>query len=420
MSDPTPAPAPSGSGFGSNSGTRPSPPHPPLHTVLPPLILGTATFNTQYVSSPHTMPTTSIISTALSHNLLAFDTSPYYGPSELLLGAALASQSPPPPRSSLFLITKCGRLTPTTFDYTPPHIRYSILRSLKRLSTPYLDLVYTHDCEFVSPAEVLTAVRELRRLRDEEHLLRYVGISGFPPVRLAELAELVLAETGEPLDAVLSYGHFTVQNAGLVNSGALERLKAARVGVVLNASVLGMGLLTGRGIPEDREDGTSPLAGWHPSPAGLRRVCKGLGAVAGGQGERVEGVAIRWAMEEWARAGEEVGVDVVVPGEEGTTRRVGGTVCGVSSVEELEETVREWKEVVAGLGPEAPEAAVERREKVGRLVRDGFWPALGEWKDYAWASPEEGFVNERKPEEMGTVPDDGIVSAHDLRVQLNG
>lgn len=414
MSDPTPTP----SGSGSNTGTRPSPPHPPIHTTLPPLILGTATFNTQYVSSPHTMPSTAIISTALSHGLAAFDTSPYYGPSELLLGAALTSLTPPPPRSSLFLITKTGRLTPTQFDYTPSHTRYSVLRSLKRLHTSYLDLVYTHDCEFVPPSQVLTAVRELRRLRDEEHLLRYVGISGFPPLKLAELAELVLAETGEPLDAVLSYGHFTVQNAGLVNSGALERLKAARVGVVLNASVLGMGLLTGRGIPEDREDGTSPLAGWHPSPAGLRRVCKGLAGVAGGQGERVEGVAIRWAMEEWAREGEEVGVDVVVPGE--GTRRVGGTVCGVTSVEELEETVREWKEVVAGLGPNAPQSAVERREKVGRLVRDGFWPALGEWKDYAWASPEEGFVNQRKPEEMGTVPDDGIVSAHDLRVQLNG
>lgn len=412
MSDPTPTP----SGSATNSGTRPPPPHPPIHTTLPPLILGTATFNTQYVSSPLTMPTTAIISTALSHGLTAFDTSPYYGPSELLLGAALSTLSPP--RSSLFLITKTGRLTPTQFDYTPSHTRYSVLRSLKRLSTPYLDLVYTHDCEFVPPSSVLTAVRELRRLRDEEHLLRYVGISGFPPLKLAELAELVLAETGEPLDAVLSYGHFTVQNAGLVNSGALERLKAAGVGVVLNASVLGMGLLTGRGIPEDREDGTSPLAGWHPSPAGLRRVCKGLAGVAGGEGERVEGVAIRWAMEEWARTGADVGVDVVVPGE--GTRRVGGTVCGVTSVEELEETVREWKEVVAGLGPEAPEAAVERREKVGRLVRDGFWPALGEWKDYAWASPEEGFVNQRKPEEMGTVPDDGIVSAHDLRVQLNG
>ncbi|KAK0742955.1 Aldo/keto reductase family-domain-containing protein [Schizothecium vesticola] len=392
---------------------------PPIHTVLPPLILGTATFNTQYVASPLTMPSTAIITQALALGLHAFDTSPYYGPSELLLGAALSSLSPPPPRSSLFLITKCGRLTPTQFDYTPPHIRYSILRSLKRLHTPYLDLVYTHDAEFLSAREVLTAVRELRRLRDEEHLLRYVGISGFPPLRLAELAELVLAETGEPLDAVLSYGHFTVQNCGLVSGGALERLKGAGVGVVLNASVLGMGLLTSRGIPADREDGTSPLAGWHPSPPGLRTVCKGLAGMAEKAGERLEGVAIRWAMEEWAREGAGTGVDVMVPGE-ALPRRVGGTVCGVSSVAELDETVKEWREVMAGLGPVAPEGALERREKVGRLVRDEFWPALGEWKDYAWASPEDGFVNQRKPEEMGTVPDDGIVSAHELRIQLNG
>ncbi|KAK1827307.1 Aldo/keto reductase family-domain-containing protein [Podospora conica] len=403
MSTPAPAPTPAPAGT-----------IPPIHTVLPPLILGTATFNHQYVPNPHTMPSTAIISRAVSLNLTAFDTSPYYGPSELLLGAALSSLTPPPPRSSLFLITKTGRLTPTTFDYTPAATRHSVLRSLHRLSTPYLDLVYTHDCEFLPPDQVLTAVRELRRLRDEEHLLRYVGISGFPPTRLAELAEMILAETGEPLDAVLSYGHFTVQNSSLSSGGALQRLRAAKVGVVLNASVLGMGLLTSRGIPVDeRTEGESPLAKWHPSPAGLRRACKRLAGVAEAAGERLEGVAIRWAMEEWAREGAATGVEVA-------GRRVGPTVCGVSSVAELEETVREWREVEAGLEAGAPEGALERRDKVGRLVRDEFWPALGEWKDYAWASPEEGFVNQRKPEEMGTVPDDGIVSAHDLRVQLNG
>ncbi|KAK5654331.1 hypothetical protein OQA88_7509 [Cercophora sp. LCS_1] len=372
-------------------------------------ITRSSTFNTQYVSNPHSLPLTTILSAALASGLTAFDTSPYYGPSETLLGTAL-SQLPNHPRSSYLLITKAGRIAPTTFDYSPTWIRYSVLRSLQRLHTSHLDLVYTHDCEFVSPSEVLAAVRELRKLRGEG-LIKYVGISGFPVEVLANLAEMILSETGEPLDAVLSYGHFTLQNARL--GGTLERLKKAGVDVVLNASILGMGLLTSRGIPVDEAtEGESPLAKWHPSPPALRVACKEAAGVAGQVGERLESVAIRWAMEEWARVGKDVGVQVEGVG------KVGGTVCGITRVEELEETVREWRGVLDGLKAEKTsnkdgDFVSERQEKVIRLAREKIWPALGEWKDYVWASPGEGFVNERKPEEMGVVPDDGIVAAYE-------
>ncbi|KAI3529065.1 L-galactose dehydrogenase, partial [Colletotrichum filicis] len=42
-------------------------------------------------------------------------------------------------------VTKAGRIAPTEFDYSPAWIRASVLRSLERLNTTYLDLVYTHD-----------------------------------------------------------------------------------------------------------------------------------------------------------------------------------------------------------------------------------------------------------------------------------
>ena len=53
----------------------------------------------------------------------------------------------------------------------------------------------------VSAAEVLEAVRELRRIRDEARTVKYVGISGYPVDVLCDLAEMVLRETGQPLDA---------------------------------------------------------------------------------------------------------------------------------------------------------------------------------------------------------------------------
>ncbi|EEY23548.1 D-threo-aldose 1-dehydrogenase [Verticillium alfalfae VaMs.102] len=167
---------------------------PPLSSVIPPLILGTATFNIQYHPNPDfnnlSLP---VLRAAFAANITAIDTSPYYGPSELLVGAALSALAPP--RDSLFLITKAGRVGPSAFDYSPAHIRHSVHRSLARLHTPYLDLVHCHDVEFVSPAEVLAAVRELRALRSQG-LLRYVGISGYPPAVLAALAEMILARDG--------------------------------------------------------------------------------------------------------------------------------------------------------------------------------------------------------------------------------
>ncbi|KAK7973559.1 hypothetical protein PG989_015407 [Apiospora arundinis] len=380
----------------------------PLCELLPPLILGTATFNTQYVTDPLKMPYRRIVSRALELGVTAFDTSPYYGPSEILLGDALAAvQEAGVPRESYAIITKAGRIAPKVFDYSPAHIRFSVQRSMERLHTSYLDLVYLHDVEFVSPLEVLEAVRELRRIPQ----VRAVGISGFPVLVLCDLAEMILQETGFPLDAVLSYGHFTVQNCSLAraevmgvtgdSSSPVQRLKAAGVDVVLNASMLNMGLLTSTGIPPDptpEASSGSPLAKWHPSPPALRLACKTLAEKAASSGERLEAVAIRWSLYEWARVGALAGVGIQLPVMQGMT--VGGSVMGVTSVDELEETVREWQGVLEALvsqnkSTSSPSLSGNKIKSTSKLVREVLWPALEEWKDYSWASPEPGFVNEK-------------------------
>ncbi|KAI1358050.1 Aldo/keto reductase family-domain-containing protein [Xylaria arbuscula] len=383
---------------------------------MPPLIMGTATFNTQYVPDPFDLPAASLVKRALDLGVTAFDTSPYYGPSEIILGDALAHPSvvAAHPRTSYFLVTKAGRIAGDEFDYSPSWIRYSVCRSLERLHTPYLDLVYTHDVEFVSPAEVLAAVRELRRLRDEEGLLRYVGISGYPVETLCGLAEMILRETGEPLDAVLSYGHFTIQNTTLgLASDAMQRFESAGVDVVLNASMLGMGLLTTRGAD------AGPMASWHPSPESLRQACQDLVPVAVAAGEKLEVVAIRWALDNWAVAGAARG--------SGNSRlpagtRVGVSVMGISNMAELEETYRVFNSVVEGLEPDSSDADLmsrrqwsqERREKI-QVVVEKMWAILGTWKDYAWNSPGPGYVNTRKTTDIGVTPDDGVLTRHKLK-----
>lgn len=164
------------------------------------------------------------------YGIRAFDTAPFYGPSEIVLGNALKALENEFPRSSYQIVrappyrrsmlthaqfTKCGRFGDTrdAFDYTPRGVRASVERSLARLHTTYLDTVYVHDveciAEIVAPRtagdhraalggeadayglgagqeavvygdgdrEVLVAVGELRRLQDAGVVGR-VGISG--------------------------------------------------------------------------------------------------------------------------------------------------------------------------------------------------------------------------------------------------
>lgn len=377
----------------SNLNNKMSPVQPPLSTLLPPLICGTATFNNLYNPDASKVPTNAIIARALSTGITAFDTSPYYGPSEILLGTALTQPTilQEHPRESYHLLTKVGRIASAEFDYSPAWVRYSVARSLARLHTTYLDVVYCHDVEFVSADEVLAAVRELRRIRDTDGSIKYIGISGYPISILCSLAERVLRETGEPLDAVMSYAHFTLQNSLLATSG-LERLRKAGVDVVPNASLLGMGLLRSDGIP------VGGAGDFHPAPREMRDTVVRTARWAEEQGERLESVAIRWALDEWARAGAKVG-----------SRGVGISVMGCSTVAELDETVGVWESVVEGFqgaGTESEEEtsttsrekhtwSVDRRVEVNVLAQ-GISTILGPWYDFAWPSPGKDYVNLRK------------------------
>lgn len=384
---------------------------PPLSSILPPLICGTATFNSQYNADPFALPTTGIVHRSLSLGVRAFDTSPYYGPSEELLGQALDTPYVHENfrRPDYFLLTKVGRISSSEFDYSANWVRQSVQRSLGRLKTDYLDVVYCHDVEFVSAEEVLTAVLELRKIRDETGSVKYVGISGYPVAILCELAEMVLDKTGEPLDAVMSYANFTLQNTRL-SSVAVPRLKAAGVDVVPNASVLGMGLLRLKGVPIGGQ------GDFHPAPNNLRSAIKAASDWCDERGDRIENVAIRFALENWIREGAGVGSrgDPAsgVPWkremiEEVGRNKLGVSVIGVSNIEELEETMLVWRSILdaleggeqtaidSGRGSDDRVWSLNRQKEVQELAQ-GIRERIGPWVDYAWPSPEPGYVNQRK------------------------
>jgi aryl-alcohol dehydrogenase-like predicted oxidoreductase len=389
-----------------------SPARTKLSDTLPPLVFGTATFNFQFNPDPFALPTTHLVHRALSLGVRAFDTSPYYGPAEDLLGTALDTDVVRShfPRTSYHILTKVGRIASNEFDYSPAWVRHSVRRSLRRLRTSYLDVVYCHDAEFVSAAEVLEAIRELRRIRDEEGTVKYVGISGYPVHGLCDLAELVLRETSEPLDAVMSYANFTLQNTRLLSEG-IPRLVAAGVDVVPNASPLGMGLLRRQGVP------IGAMGNWHPAPDELRKAVQWASQWTDKQGEKLEVVAVRFALESWLREAAEVGTYGDPLGAVGTTfasglpaqDKLGVSVMGVSNLEELDETMRVWRSVLDGLaddldrepGSITPSDAVtdhewslQRRQRI-RMLAKGIRDVIGNYTDFTWESPGKDFVNQR-------------------------
>ncbi|RMJ28233.1 L-galactose dehydrogenase, partial [Aspergillus sp. HF37] len=127
---------------------------------------------------------------------------------------------------------------------------------------------------------------------------------------------------------------------------------------------------------------------------------------------------------EWLRVGGEVGVRALSSSSSGGNGnaggRVGASVVGVSNVEELNETLRVWRSVLAAvedrddgdtqaMEPSDSEETTDRawsrqrRQHILSLFRD-IQATLGpDWVDYAWSSPPPGFVNSLPAEHVAAL-----------------
>lgn len=107
------------------------------------------------------------------------DTAPAYGLSEQRIGATIDHR-----RDEYVLSTKVGETYEdgqSSFDFSSPAIRHSITRSLERLRTDTLDLVFIHsDGNDLHILNHTDAVETLQQLRDQG-LVRAIGMSGKTP-----------------------------------------------------------------------------------------------------------------------------------------------------------------------------------------------------------------------------------------------
>lgn len=280
-------------------------------TRLPELILGGAILNTQYNDDPEEVPIVEMLRFAFSHGITAIDTSPYYGPSEILYGEALNALQKEFARDTYYICTKVGRIQLEEFDYSREHVRFSVKRSCERLKTSYLDLVYLHDIEFVPLQDTLEALKELRTLKDEG-IIKNFGLSGYPVDYLRYVTYRCAHEEPEigPLDAVLSYCNLNLQNV-VLDQHYPEWKKQSQLKMINNGSILSMSLLRSQ---ETRD--------FHPCSQELRKLADRAATYCHENSVELADLATRYAIAQW--------------------KGKGSTVLGVSDLQELEKALQNY------------------------------------------------------------------------------
>ena len=155
------------------------------------------------------------------------DTAPAYGLSEERLGAVLAGR-----RGDLVLSTKVGETFDngrSTYDFSADGIRESVQRSLQRLHTETIDIVFIHsDGDDMRILAETDAVPTLTALRDEG-VIRAIGLSG---------------KTVEGARAALSWSDVL-----MVEYNDHDRTHA---GVIAEAARLGVGIVVKKGLSSGR------------------------------------------------------------------------------------------------------------------------------------------------------------------------
>lgn len=184
---------------------------------------------------PDERESVALLNAVLDLGINFIDTAPAYGLSEERIGAGLNGR-----RCEFAISTKVGETFEdgtSTFDFSAPAVRGSIERSLRRLRTNVLDLVFVHsngdDLHVLRRTDVVEALQRAKR----DGLARFIGFSGKTPEGAAAAIDWA--------DALMVEYHNDDASHELVMQQAAMR----GVGVVVKKG-LGSGRLTpDRAIP---------------------------------------------------------------------------------------------------------------------------------------------------------------------------
>jgi L-galactose dehydrogenase len=202
------------------------------------------------------------------------DTSPFYGRgmSEVLLGVALRDI----PRDSYHLCTKLGRYSKAHFDFSARRVTESVDISLDRMGVEYVDIMICHDIEFVNMQQIVDETLPQLRKEQAKGKVKFIGVSGYP----MKMFKFILDQT--PLDVVLSYNHYTLQNT--MFGDLVPYLKAKGVGV-MNAAPFSARLLT-----------NDPLPPWHKATPFVRETAKKAADHCKARGSDIAKLALQFSI----------------------------------------------------------------------------------------------------------------------------
>lgn len=211
---------------------------------------------------------------ALDVGMSFIDTSPFYGRgmSEVLLGVALRGV----PRDRYILGTKLGRYDKSHFDFSARRVAESVDVSLHRLGVEYLDICLCHDIEFVDMSQIVEETLPALRKIQQQGKVRFVGISGYP----MHIFRYVLDRA--PLDVVLSYNHYTLQNTMFAD--LTPYLKSKNVGI-MNAAPFSARLLT-----------NAPLPPWHRATPLVREIAQTAAKLCAERGSDIAKLALQFSI----------------------------------------------------------------------------------------------------------------------------
>ncbi|CAI2168632.1 20594_t:CDS:2 [Funneliformis geosporum] len=310
------------------------------------LTFGAAVFNGLHNRIGEDWPSLSV-RRALELDINAFDTSPYYGEGENILGSALYNLRDEFSRSSYYIFTKVGRYGLKDFDYSAKRIRQSVEESCRRLRTDYLDVVYAHDVEFVKREDIVEdggALPELFKLKIE--LIFLVLFLGYPLDVLLDITRLQY-DRNQPIDVILSYSHYCLHNIKL--SDYIQEFNRVGVRYIMNASPLSMGLLRNNGPPV-----------WHPASNELRHAVAQSSTLASRNNLNISKLAIQFALD---------------------LSGITSTVIGLSNPTEVEDAILYLKEVQARQKGEVVTPEIEKRvlTEIHQILKPYF--------NLSWESP---------------------------------
>ena len=306
--------------------------------VVSPLALGTMTFGTARWGSGDS-GSREVFNAYLDAGGNFIDTADVYsgGRCEEMLGEFIADRAA---RDEIVIATKSGFATAQgvhSGGNGAKHVRAALEGSLKRLRTDYVDMLWVHVWDSVTPAEELL---ETMGNLIKAGKVRYWGVSNTPAWYVAKVATLAAAR-GQPAPIALQYFY------SLVNRDIEEEFVplAAEFGMAIQPwSPLAFGLLTGK------YDRTAVEAG-APRDGGLPREAAKAGAERPPDDKRLDGAnpfgdslftdrnwAIVEALKRVAAACGESAARVALAW---VVRRPGvaSTLMGVSKIEQLRDNM---------------------------------------------------------------------------------